>query len=302
MRPKASDEEVLDRSYRCRRPHDMRTVTRVIVLIAVAACTKSNTPETTAARPAADVPPPTGNLAHILASDHRSAENRARDRYRHPLETLTFFGIRPDMSVVEVRPGGGWYTEILAPYLGESGQLIVGVPSPDGRRAQYRERFLTMKAERPDVFSEVAVVTFDPPSPIELGPDESVDAVLTFRNTHNWIADGGARQAYAAFFDVLRPGGVLGVVQHRAEDGEDPKETARDGYVPEAYVIALAEQAGFELEAASDINRNEKDDHDHPAGVWTLPPVLRLGAEDRDMYEAIGESDRMTLKFRKPAR
>lgn len=283
----------------------MRSVIFVLVLFAVGACTKSSTSETTATHAAADmsrgVAVPSQKLEEILASDHRSAENRARDRYRHPLQTLAFFGVRPDMHVLEVRPGGGWYTEILAPYLRESGRLLVGVPSADGRRARYRQRFLTMKSERPEVFSEVEIVTFDPPSPIELGPDESIDAVLTFRNTHNWVSDGGEKQAYAAFFDVLRPGGVLGVVQHRAADGEDPKETARDGYVPEAYVIALAEQAGFQLEAASDINRNEKDDHDHPAGVWTLPPVLRLGAEGRDTYEAIGESDRMTLKFRKPA-
>jgi len=231
----------------------------------------------------------------------RSAEHRARDASRHPTETLTFFGIEPDMTVLELRPGGGWYTEILAPYLRESGRLIVGVPSAQGRRAKYRARFLEMKAGRPEVFGEVLVVTFDPPQPIDLGPSESVDMVLTFRNTHNWIGDGGEAEAYAAFYDVLRPGGTLGVVQHRAADGADPQESAKNGYVPEAYVIEVAENAGFELVGRSDINRNPRDDHDHPAGVWTLPPVLRLGDEDRAEYEAIGESDRMTLKFRKPA-
>ena len=204
------------------------------------------------------------------------------------------------MHVLEVRPGLGWYTEILAPYLAASGKLTVGIPSAEGRRAQYRARFLEMKEARPEVFGDVEVVTFDPPAPIELGPDGSVDMVLTFRNTHNWIRDGGEKEAYAAFFEVLRPGGVLGVVQHRAKDGADPEETARQGYVPEAYVVSVAEAAGFELVATSDINRNEKDDHDHPAGVWTLPPGFRLGEKDRAKYVEIGESDRMTLKFRKP--
>lgn len=241
------------------------------------------------------------SLEAVVAGEHRSSENKARDVYRHPMATLTFFGLEPDMHVLEIRPGGGWYTEILAPYLRESGKLTVGVPSAEGRRAKYREGFMEMKAARPEVFSEVNVVTFDPPAPIELGPDASVDMVLTFRNTHNWIGDGGEKKAYAAFFDVLRPGGVLGVVQHRADEGSDAAVTAKTGYVPEAYVIEVAEAAGFELVGRSDINRNPKDTHDHPEGVWTLPPVLRLGAEDQARYVAIGESDRMTLKFRKPA-
>ena len=240
-------------------------------------------------------------LEAVVAGEHRSPENKARDVYRHPVETLTFFGLEPDMHVLEIRPGGGWYTEILAPYLREAGKLTVGVPSAEGRRAKYRERFMEMKAARPEVFSEVNVVTFDPPAPIELGPDASLDMVLTFRNTHNWISDGGEKEAYAAFFDVLRPGGVLGVVQHRAEAGSDAAVTAKTGYVPEAYVIQVAEAAGFELVGRSDINRNPMDTHDHPEGVWTLPPVLRLGTTDQARYHEFGESDRMTLKFRKPA-
>jgi len=245
--------------------------------------------------------PSAKQLLAVVSGEQRSAENKARDAYRHPVETLLFFGIEPDMQVIELSPGRGWYTEILAPYLRESGKLTVGVPSAEGSRAKYRKSFLDMKAARPEVFAKVDVVTFDPPSPIDLGPDESADLVLTFRNTHNWIEDGGEREAYAAVFDVLRPGGVLGVVQHRAADGTDATETAKSGYVPEAYVIAVAQEAGFELLGRSDINRNDKDDHDHPEGVWTLPPVLRLGDEDRGRYIAIGESDRMTLKFRKPA-
>ncbi|MEM9729150.1 MAG: methyltransferase [Myxococcota bacterium] len=240
-------------------------------------------------------------LDAIVAGATRSPENKARDEYRHPVETLTFFGVEPDMHVLEVRPGGGWYTEILALFLKEKGQLTVGVPSAEGRRAKYRNRFIELKATRPDILGEVEIATFDPPSQIDLGPDGSVDMVLTFRNTHNWISDGGEEEAYAAFFDVLRPGGVLGVVQHRADDGANPGQSAKNGYVPESYVIAVAEKAGFELVGSSDINRNERDTHDHPAGVWTLPPVLRLGDTGRAQYEEIGESDRMTLKFRKPS-
>lgn len=240
------------------------------------------------------------SLAAVVASTERSPDNRARDRYRHPLETLTFFAIEPDMRVLEIRPGSGWYTEILAPYLAASGKLSVGIPSAEGPRAKYRKRFMDAQASQPEVFGAVESVTIDPPSPIDLGPDASVDLVLTFRNTHNWIVDGGAEQAYAAFFAVLRPGGVLGVVQHRADEGADPKKSAPEGYVPEAYVIALAEAAGFELMGQSDINSNPKDTHHHPEGVWTLPPVLRLGAEGEATYVAIGESDRMTLKFQKP--
>ncbi|MGB5813367.1 MAG: hypothetical protein WBG86_22720, partial [Polyangiales bacterium] len=242
------------------------------------------------------------SLDAIVASADRAPENRARDGYRHPVETLTFFGVEPDMRILEVRPGTGWYTEILALFVQNDGRLTVGVPSADGRRAKYRNRFLELKAARPAVLGEVDVVTFDPPTPIDLGPDGSVDMVLTFRNTHNWISDGGEEEAYAAFFDVLRPGGILGVVQHRADDDADPEKSAKNGYVPEPYVIAVAKKAGFEWVGSTDINRNEQDSHDHPAGVWTLPPVLRLGDTDRAKYEAIGESDRMTLKFRKPTR
>jgi len=287
----------------------MKNAAVLAMLGLVLACGGASEPiESTAAKSAsateggeATAPqPPDGDLSVAVAGDQRSPENKARDRDRHPVETLTFFGIEPDMHVLEVTPGRGWYTEILAPYLMAEGRLTVGVPSADGRRANYRQTFMDMKAERPEIFSKVDVATFDPPSPIDLGPDETVDLVLTFRNTHNWIVDRGEHEAYAALFAVLRPGGVLGVVQHRAADGTDASETAKTGYVPEAYVIAIAEEAGFELVGRSEVNRNEKDDHDHPEGVWTLPPVLRLGDKDQARYIEIGESDRMTLKFRKP--
>ena len=219
--------------------------------------------------------PSATQLAAVVSGEQRSTENKARDAYRHPVETLLFFGIEPNMHVIELSPGRGWYTEILAPYLRESGKLTVGVPSAEGPRAKYRQSFLDMKAARPEVFAKVDVVTFDPPSPIDLGPDESVDLVLTFRNTHNWIGDGGEKEAYAAMFDVLRPGGVLGVVQHRAADGTDVTETAKSGYVPEAYVIAVAQEAGFELLGRSDINRNDKDDHDHPEFIRLVKNLLQ---------------------------
>ena len=250
-----------------------------------------------AAAPSAD-DVPSGDLAAAVAGAHRSEGNRARDTWRHPRETLEFFGIEPTMSVLEVRPGGGWYTEILAPYLREQGHLTAAIPGAEGRRAQYRQAFLDRQSSRPDVFGRAHAVTFDPPAPIELGEDQSQDMVLTFRNTHNWIGDEGERQAFEAFFRVLRPGGVLGVVQHRAAEGADPQ--AGTGYVPEAYVVEVAQAAGFVLEARSELNANPNDTRDHPEGVWTLPPVYRLGDTDRATYEAIGESDRMTLRFRRP--
>ena len=274
----------------------MKRASTLMVLVLASACGQTSTEATTGTQQ----PPVSGELDAAVTNPQRSAQNRERDIYRHPAETLAFFGVEPHMTVLEVRPGRGWYTEILAPYLKESGKLIVGVPSAEGRRAKYRKGFMEMQAARPELLEAVDIVTFDPPSPIELGPSESVDMVLTFRNTHNWIGDGGEQQAYAAFFDVLRPGGVLGVVQHRAADGTDANETAKQGYVPEAYVVEVAEAAGFELVGSTDINRNAADTHDHPGGVWTLPPVLRLGEEDKAKYLSIGESDRMTLKFRKP--
>jgi predicted methyltransferase len=286
----------------------MRRVLPLLLLLA--ACGGSDpepapapTPEPTAGEeaPVAEVTIPSGDLAAAIAGEHRSEENRARDAYRHPLETLQFFGIEPSMRVIEVRPGRGWYTEILAPYLRGEGQLIAAVPSADGERARYRQRFVDFTQTMPELYGDIELVTFEPPSPIRLGPDGSVDAVVTFRNTHNWIGDNGAREAYEAFFRVLRPGGVLGVVQHRASDSADTAETAPNGYVTERYIIELCQEVGFVFEESSDVNRNPRDRHDYPGGVWTLPPVLRLGDEDRARYEAIGESDRMTLRFRRPA-
>lgn len=239
-----------------------------------------------------------------LAAPHREAKNTARDRYRHPAETLQFFGLRPDMQVLEISPGGGWYTEILAPLLRENGQLTVssfGADHPVEYLAKLHRTLVSKMQANPEVYDRVRVVVARRPFFLGRIEDASMDMVLTFRNTHNWIRDGYAETMYREFFRVLRPGGTLGVVQHRAKTGVDPAASAERGYVPEDHVVRLAEQAGFRLSDRSGINANPLDTKDHPEGVWTLPPTYRLKERDRDKYEAIGESDRMTLKFTKPA-
>ncbi|MGQ0835201.1 MAG: class I SAM-dependent methyltransferase [Gammaproteobacteria bacterium] len=243
-------------------------------------------------------------LDRVLSGDHRSIEHKARDQYRHPKETLLFFGIRPEMSVVEVWPGaGGWYTEILAPLLREKGKYYVAhwEPNPENQRtndglAAYREKL----ASRPDAYDK-AVVTAMGRNGADIASPESVDMVVTFRNIHNWMGQDWAPQAFTLMYRALKPGGVLGVVEHRGPDGEqDPK--AKSGYVNEDYAIKLIEAAGFRLVAKSEINANTRDTKDYEQGVWTLPPTYRLGDTDREKYAAIGESDRFTLKFVKPER
>ncbi|MFW6051778.1 MAG: class I SAM-dependent methyltransferase [Myxococcota bacterium] len=243
-----------------------------------------------------------GPIEAAVAGSHRSEENRARDRYRHPVETLKLFGLEPDMTVVEMLPGRGWYTEILAPVLREEGRLIAAIPDPEaegyvGRIArEYRDEFLR---SHPEVYDRVETVVFSPPDEVRLGPPESADMVVTFRSAHNWVRRTDPKVVFEAMAEVLEPGGILGFVQHRAPEGADPEEWAEKGYLPEAYVIELAEEAGLELVERSEINANPKDTKDHPEGVWSLPPSLREGPEPK--YQEIGESDRMTLVFRKPA-
>jgi len=242
-------------------------------------------------------------LAAVIAGDHREAANRARDLYRHPYETLTFFGIRPDMTVVEIWPGRGWYTEILAPYLKGGGRYYAASWDRDSD-SDYVQRALAAYDEklaaRPDLYGEV-IVTELSRRKTRIAPPESADLVLTFRNVHNWMKRGYERTIFEAMFEALKPGGLLGLVEHRGdpEVWQDPQ--ALSGYVNQDYAVGLAEQVGFRLVASSEVNANPKDTKDHPEGVWTLPPTLRLKQQDRASYVAIGESDRMTLLFQKPA-
>ncbi|MCH8544966.1 MAG: methyltransferase [Alcanivorax sp.] len=235
--------------------------------------------------------------------EHRTAAFVARDVWRHPVETLTFFDIEPDMTVVEIWPGAGWYTEILAPLLRDQGKLYAAHFDPDTPVPFFRRSLVAYQdklAERPAIYDQVTLTVLAPPAHTAIAPPASADRVLTFRNVHNWASAGSAEAAFSAFHAALRPGGILGVVEHRAPSGRSLDEQIASGYMTEEYVVALAEAAGFELLESSEINANPADSADHPEGVWTLPPSLRLGDTDREHYLAIGESDRMTLKFRKP--
>lgn len=243
-------------------------------------------------------------LSRAIDGPQRSAAHKARDRYRHPLKTLEFFGLQPDMTVIELWPGGGWYTEILAPALRDHGKLVEAGFAPDARLGYQKKMLANYKKklkDNPEVYGKVELIPFDPPRLTRLGPSGSADMVLTFRNLHNWLSVNGMDSVFAAAYDVLKPGGIFGVVEHRAAKGTPLEKAFPTGYVPEAYVIAQARKAGFKLAASSEINANPKDSKDWPKGVWTLPPTLTLGDKDRDKYLKIGESDRMTLKFIKPA-
>jgi len=242
-------------------------------------------------------------LTSILAGKHRSNEHRHRDQYRHPQETLAFFDVKEDMTVVEIWPGDGWYTEILAPYLKESGKLYTAHFSADAKepRAQKSlQTFISKLHAQPDIYGNVELTALQPPDSLQIAPDDSVDRVLTFRNVHNWMKADQAPAVFKAMFRALKSGGILGVVEHRHASLKPQDSHALSGYVSEDYVIALARNAGFEFLARSEINANSKDTKDYPDGVWTLPPALRLKDKDRKKYLAIGESDRMTLKFMKP--
>jgi len=258
--------------------------------------------------------PVEARIERAMLGDHRSAENQARNKYRHPLGTLTFLGLQDGMTVLEITPGGGWYSEILAPVMRDHGKYMAAVPDakiPGQSEEAYESATLLQEkfSARPDVYDQAIVVPFSPPQSASLGEPDSIDIILTFRNTHGWITDGIAEQMFAEFARVLKPGGILGLVQHRAKNGTDPKVTAELGYVSEQAVISMALAAGLYLEARSEVNANPADRKDYPEGVWTLPPTLTLCNEITDPaakatcaapYLAIGESDRMTLRFRKP--
>lgn len=245
----------------------------------------------------------------VMAGEHRSDKNKGRDAWRNPAETLDFFVIRGSESVIEITPGGGWYSEVLAPYMKDNGKLIAAVidPTTVSERAQsyYTEsnqNFRDKLAADADNYGNVQVIEFDSAKPV-LGEPDSVERVLTFRNVHNWSNSGNDQAMFDAFFAVLEPGGLLGVVEHRAAEGTSVEDSMKSGYIAEAAVIAMAEKAGFVLDGKSEINANPADTRDHPTGVWNLPPNLRMkeGDEDQAKYEAIGESDRMTLRFSKPS-
>jgi predicted methyltransferase len=238
-------------------------------------------------------------IEDAVASPFRTESFKVRDIYRHPVETLNFFRVKPEMTVVEISPGNGWYLEILAPFLHDKGQYVMAsrVPAPAPGQpnavADWSKKYPTVAKKIIDIGFDLSV------SDLSLGAPASADMVLTFRNVHNWMSKNTQDIAFKSFFKVLKKGGILGVVEHRAfEKNTDP--LAKSGYVRESDVIKMAKKAGFRLLAKSEINANPKDTKDHPEGVWTLPPTLKLKDQDREKYLAIGESDRMTLKFIKP--
>ena len=259
-----------------------------------------------AADPAAHQAHAQAALAAAVADSRRKPENVARDRYRHPQQTLEFFGVVPHHTVIEITPGGGWYSEILAPLLDDHGQYIAALVDPtslpEGRGRDYQQRsldgFNAMVQADQARFGKLKLATFAPAAPV-FGEPASADVVLTFRNVHNWRSNGQDAGYFKGFFDVLKPGGVLGVVEHRAK--ADVPADDKSGYVGVDQVVALAEAAGFKLDASSEINANPADSKDHPDGVWMLPPGNRHEPADAARYQAIGESDRMTLRFIKPA-
>lgn len=257
----------------------------------LAACATTSSRQTTAEE-----------LTVILAGDQRPESDRSRDVYRHPKETLLFFGIRPEMTVLEVWPEPGWYTEIIAPLLRDHGKYYAAVPpvnpasaNAGKRRAEYQAKLAANPAE----YGKVAVVNM-PVDGSNVVPPGTLDMALTFRNVHNFMSAGDASKVFATLYRALKPGGILGVVEHRGNPSvpQDPK--ADSGYVNEDYAIKLIEAQGFRLVAKSEVNDNPKDTKDYEKGVWTLPPTFELGDKDRAKYAAIGESDRFTLRFVKP--
>jgi predicted methyltransferase len=269
-----------------------KLITGLLLSVALlAACATSSSRQSTAQQ-----------LTSILAGDQRSEANRARDAYRHPKETLLFFGIRPEMTVLEVWPAPGWYTEIIAPLLREKGRYYAAVP-PANPASEYntkqRAAFAAKLAARPDLYSKVNMVTLAIDGS-DVVPAGTLDMAVTFRNVHNFMSDGNASETFATLYRALKPGGLLGVVEHRGNPAvpQDPK--AKSGYVNEDFAIKLIEAQGFKLLGKSQVNDNPKDTKDYEQGVWTLPPTYTLGEKDRARYAAIGESDRFTLLFSKP--
>ncbi|HXH74242.1 MAG TPA: hypothetical protein VNJ08_04710 [Bacteriovoracaceae bacterium] len=249
-----------------------------------------------------DLPLP-GSLEEAVSSNSRAPENEERDHYQHPVETLKFFGLKPEMTVAHISPGAGYYTEILAPYLAAKGQYVMVVPrlpsNPPAFLIENEKKLQDILLSHKDIQTKTRFVPFEPLNKRTNAKPGFADLVLTFNTVHNWVADNSVSFSFKFFYELLKPGGTLGVVQHRIKDGQ--KNYPKSGYLTEKAVIAIAQSAGFIYTGAkSEINANPKDKADYPKGVWVLPPTYRLGDQDRDKYEDIGESDRMTLKFEKP--
>lgn len=288
----------------------IKTVSAALALFAAAACAAAPAPtQVEAAAPVQS----DAVLQAVVDGAWRTPEERARDQYRHPAASLSFWGLRPGATIVEIEPGGGsWWTPILAPYAERTGGryvagwLDLASPNATDRTRTARAAFLTEYADA-SIYGAVTAVDFGMHSGLALGDNEA-DFILVARAFHNWSRQGATERYMAEFFRTLRPGGVLAVEQHRAAAGADVAQSAPTGYVPESYVIEAAERAGFVLAGRSEINANPRDHRDHPFGVWTLPPIRRTAPQgqpadptfDRAPYDAIGESDRMTLRFVKP--
>lgn len=254
----------------------------------------------TALASAASAAPPDPALAAAVANSARSPDHVARDSARHPVEELSFFGLAPTMTVVELWPGGGYWTDILGPYLAPSGHYYVALPAPgnaeeDSGAKRFRARVAAEKGRLGNLHeTTLGADHFD------IAPPGSADLVVTFRNLHNWMDDGYADAALAASFRALKPGGILGIEEHRGRNDQPQDPKAKNGYVRQDYTIALAKKAGFEFVGSSEVNANPRDTKDWVDGVWTLPPTLSQGEKDRARYVAVGEADNYVLKFRKP--
>ena len=280
-----------------------RLLLALIAALLVTGCGKKEAPKTEYVESAPKIITFTEALQMAIEGEHRSVKNKARDQYRHPAETLEFFGLKPESSVVELWPGGGWYSEILVPYLKDKGSYYAagfGLSTGSEYRTKGHNALIKKFTDAPAVYGKPTITVLNPPNQTVIAPSNSVDFVLTFRNVHNWTMNEADSAVFAAAYQALKPGGIFGVVEHRANETMDAVAQAKTGYVSEQYVVELAQKIGFKLVDRSDVNANPKDTKNYEKGVWTLPPSLRLKEVDQDKYLAIGESDRMTLKFIKP--